>query len=221
MSNQQFQSQLTEDLARLRQLLSHALPKDLPHNTKNPDLIRILDLACGNCHEAETLADHFAPHTPAQPSAPAMVELVGVDVREREIADATARCSDYLKNLARSQGNNHAKKRAFEFLAADATKVASHRELSDPFDVVFLRHQNFWHDKEIWHEIFQQGLEKLNPGGTLILTSYFDREHALALEAVQHLGGDLITTMENSEARALKTPGKSIDKQLAVFRKPA
>ncbi|MEM7148097.1 MAG: class I SAM-dependent methyltransferase, partial [Verrucomicrobiota bacterium] len=205
-------------------LLHQALPNQLPLSPSHPDLVRILDLACGNCHEAETLAHHFSSPNPPSPNTPNLnpptVELVGVDIRQREIADATARCQDYLKKLAQSQGAAQADKHSFEFLAADATKVASHQELSDPFDVVFLRHQNFWHDKEIWHEIFQQGLEKLEPGGTLVLTSYFDREHALALEAVQHLGGELVTTIENPEARSLKTPGKSIDKHLAVFRKP-
>jgi chemotaxis methyl-accepting protein methylase len=221
MSQQQFQHSLDQDLARLQRLLDRALQGlDLKQN--HPDLTRILNLACGNCHEAETLANHFTSSSnPASPSqSTPQVELVGVDIRQREIADAQARCRQYLKKLSQSQGTRPAAQQSFEFLAADATNVDSHQELSDPFDVVFLRHQNFWNDKEIWHEIFQQGLEKLAPGGTLILTSYFDREHALALQAVQHLGGKLITSVENESSRALTTPGKSIDKDLAVFRKP-
>jgi SAM-dependent methyltransferase len=220
MNQQHFHQKLDEDLGRLKQFLHQSL-HDLPPKPNHPDNLRILNLACGNCHEAEILADHFAnpPSSSLHSPAESRVELVGVDIRQREIADARARCREYLKDLAQSEGAETAQQRSFEFLAADATMVGSHRELCDPFDVVFLRHQNFWHDRDIWHDIFQQGLEKLSPGGTLILTSYFDREHALALQAVQHLGGELITSVENEASRKLRSAAKSVDKHLAVFRK--
>ena len=64
-----------------------------------------------------------------------------------------------------------------------------------------------------------QALGKLDDEGRLIITSYFDKEHELALEAIQKLGGELIATERNEESRELPTPGKSIDRHVAVFRK--
>ena len=55
--------------------------------------------------------------------------------------------------------------------------------------------------------------------GLLVITSYFDKEHQLALEALQGLGADLIETKHNPLARKLQTAGKSVDKHIAVLRR--
>jgi hypothetical protein len=55
--------------------------------------------------------------------------------------------------------------------------------------------------------------------GRLVITSYFDKEHALALDAIQKLGGELIRSEFNEETRELVTPGKSMDRHVAIFRK--
>ena len=71
-----------------------------------------------------------------------------------------------------------------------------------------------------WEEIFDQALNKVDSEGRLVITSYFDKEHQLALDAIQKLGGELIVTERNEESRALKdAPGKSVDRHVAVFRK--
>ena len=52
-----------------------------------------------------------------------------------------------------------------------------------------------------------------------MITSYFDREHQLALDALQKLGAEIVTTHSNPHARKLTTPGKSVDKHIAVLRR--
>jgi len=85
--------------------------------------------------------------------------------------------------------------------------------------MVFLRHQNYWHDRRAWRRIFQNGMERLTESGLLVITSYFDLEHELAVKAITAAGGELVTSVRNKESRALPTDGKSVDRHLAVFRK--
>jgi histone deacetylase 1/2 len=46
-----------------------------------------------------------------------------------------------------------------------------------------------------------------------------NRNSALALEALQRLGGELIRTEFNPETRELLTPGKSVDRHVAIFKR--
>ncbi len=217
MNHQQYQRDLEEDRARLRRLLRRAL-KDSALSPSASGEVRILNLACGSCNEAEVLVETLPELLlkDSGKSCPPPAALVGIDVREREISDALARCRSWLKSRA-SRGSD-APLPQFEFLAGDATRVKTHREIGDDFDVVFLRHQNFYDGADTWRKIFDQGLEKLSPEGYLIFTSYFDREHKLALKAFESLGGEIIVSRENPSGRKLSTPGKVVDKHIAVVR---
>lgn len=199
---------LETDMRRLRRMLDRVRARDAAAQNalENPSdaPARILDVACGACDEAETLADYFTKLKQGSPG----VELTGIDVRAREIADAAQKFRKLDPDT-----------RKFEFLNGDATKLDEHRELGDDFDVVFFRHQNLWNGRRTWEEIFDKALEKLDDNGQLIITSYFDREHMLALEAIQRLGGDLVASEKNPESRHLQTAGKSVDRHVAVFRK--
>jgi precorrin-6B methylase 2 len=168
------------------------------------DEIRVLDIACGECREAEVLGD-FVAELKGTPEA--AVKLTGIDVRAREIADAARTFGK------RREARDELGKREFEFLTGDAT------ELGGDFDLVFLRHQNFWNGARDWEEIFDHALAKVGEEGRLVITSYFDKEHALALEAIHKLGGELIHTAFNDETRELATPGKSVDRHVAIFRR--
>ncbi len=169
-----------------------------------PGPLQILDLACGSCREAGTLVEVFRDFEGADRD----VRLVGADIRDRELEEAAARAR--LAGRSRDQ---------FEFLTENCAKLDRHRELGGDFDVTFLRHQNYWNDKPVWQRIFEQGLEKLKDDGLLVITSYFDREHALALKALERAGAELIVTEQNETSRLLDTPGKSVDRHVAVFRK--
>jgi hypothetical protein len=185
---------IAEDMAKLKTLLQDSLQ---PHLKPQGDM-RILNLACGRCDEAETLIE-----TGTELTKGGEVEMIGADIRIREIRQAR---------------ENHAHLPA-KFLIEDATKIDEHEELGD-FNMVFLRHQNFWHGQELWKKIFDQGIAKLRPDGMLVITSYFDVEHRLALRALESLGMEVVSNKRNQASRALKdAPGKSVDRWVAVLKR--
>ena len=147
-------------MRRLRGLLKKVLHDDegARRALQSGEEARILDVACGACVEAETLSDVLAELKDGG-SDEAAVKLTGIDMRAREIADAQLR-------FDKLQGS-----REFEFLTGDATKLEGHRELGEDFDLVFMRHQNFWNGRQTWEEIFDQSLGKLSEDGRLVIRS--------------------------------------------------
>lgn len=187
---------IQEDMAKLRGLLRESLASQVAPAT---DGMRILNLACGRCDEAETLIQVGSELSGGGP-----VQMVGADIRIREIRQAR---------------ETHAHLPA-EFLIEDATQIDRHQQLGDDFNLVFLRHQNFWHGQELWKKIFDQGIAKLRPDGKLVITSYFDVEHKLALRALEALGMEVISNRRNKASRALAdAPGKSVDRWVAVLQR--
>lgn len=168
-----------------------------PHLTFSGSDLRILNLACGECDEAETLVSF------AKSLGNLDVKLIGADIRIREILRARERCA----------------KLPAEFLLEDATRLKAHKQIGDDFNMVLLRHQNVWNGHDQWKRIFEQGLEKTGDEGLLVITSYFDKEHQAALSALNEIGAELIVSHSNERSRKLRTPGKFIDKHMAVLRR--
>jgi hypothetical protein len=134
--------------------------------------------------------------------------LQGLDIRAAEIDQANSR---WKKSLER--------KTEADFIVHRGDKLLDLAEAGTP-DIAFLRHQNFWNDKPVWTRIFDQALQRLNEDGHLVITSYFNKEHELAVEALTKLGAIQVGSIENDHSRALSdAPGKSVDKHLAIFRK--
>ena len=191
------------DLTRLRELLSETLKRSgvTPNLTKEGDL-KLLNLACGRADETEVLADVFGHHTEA-------IHMTGLDIRAREIGEARER----WKNLP--------PRASADFLVQDASKLGQLKELGSEFDIAFMRHQNYWNGDTTWTQIYDEALHRLDKQGLLVITSYFDREHRLALDAIQGLGAELICSERNNDSRIVTdAPGKSVDRHVAVFRKP-
>ncbi|MDA8632183.1 class I SAM-dependent methyltransferase [Verrucomicrobiales bacterium] len=208
-----FRSEDEEDLIRLKKMLRKVLGDDeaqVRRRLESRDETRILDIACGECREAEVLTDFIAD---LRGNKDGEVRLTGMDVRAREIEDAQRRFGG-KRDLANCPGT-----RECEFLTGDASKLDQHAELGENFDFVFMRHQNYWNGAKTWEEIYDQALGKLDDEGRLIITSYFDKEHELALEAIKRLGGELISSEFNSETRELITEGKSVDRHVAIFKR--
>lgn len=208
-----FRSEDEEDLIRLKKMLRKVLGDDeaqVRRRLESRDETRILDIACGECREAEVLTDFIAD---LRGNKDGEVRLTGMDVRAREIEDAQRRFGG-KRDLENRPGT-----RECEFLTGDASKLDQHAELGENFDFVFMRHQNYWNGAKTWEEIYDQALGKLDDEGRLIITSYFDREHELALEAIKRLGGELISSEFNSETRELITEGKSVDRHVAIFKR--
>ncbi len=208
-----FRSEDEEDLIRLKKMLRKVIGDDeaqVRRRLESRDETRILDIACGECREAEVLTDFIAD---LRGNKDGEVRLTGMDVRAREIEDAQRRFGG-KRDLENRPGT-----RECEFLTGDASKLDQHAELGENFDFVFMRHQNYWNGAKTWEEIYDQALGKLDDEGRLIITSYFDKEHELALEAIKRLGGELISSEFNSETRELITEGKSVDRHVAIFKR--
>ncbi len=198
-----------DDLRRLGGELEALLAPDsgFRGTLRGAESVRILDLACGACDEAETLTRLFARLRGAEGAEErGAVHLTAMDIRAREIGWARERFRDVPGATC-------------EFLEGDASRIDSHRQLPEEFQVVFLRHQNLWNGARVWEEIYEQALGKLAPGGRLVITSYFDREHEQALAAIKRQGGRLLATRRNPGSRKLPTPGKSVDRHIAVLEK--
>lgn len=201
------QQRIKEDMQRLEEMLVRVTKSDrgLLGNIQSGDDLQLLDLACGACDEAKTLSRFFRG-LKNESYDDRKFKFVGLDIRAREIADAAARFGTDTDGQ-------------FEFLQGDATKLRDHQQMSDEFNVIFVRHQNLWNGKRTWEEIYHSALEKLSPDGRLIITSYFDREHAQALEVIKDQGGELIVTEANENSRKLTTPGKSVDRHVAILKR--
>ena len=211
--SRKYLAETEEDLAHLRKMLRRVMGDDadtVRRHLAKRDEARVLDVACGDCREAEVLTDFIAELKGPSESA---VKLTGIDVRAREIADAQRRYG------GKREFKDRPGSRECDFMTGDASKLDQHAEMGEDFDLVFMRHQNYWHSARTWEEIYDQALAKLGDDGRLIITSYFDKEHELALEAIQRLGGELIQTEFNPETRELQTEGKSVDRHVAIFRR--
>lgn len=188
-----------DDAKRLQSLLSEGLQLIGRAPMHQP---KILNLACGRADETGALLTVFSlPNSGGS--------YVGIDLRPREIAEASRRWEKSWQPL----GN-------IEFRVADAS--LSHQLPHDLFDVIFLRHQNYWDAPLIWDQIFRHALERLSPTGLLVFTSYFDREHELALAALRSLGAQLCLNLQHHRSRSLPdAPGKSVDRWLALWQLPS
>jgi SAM-dependent methyltransferase len=152
----------------------------------------------------------------------------GSDVSERAL-DVTER----LKVEIRDQGDRlvelgtaEAKARwipaappgwQLDFRAGDASRTDRMKQLP-PFDFIFIRHQNYWHDPAVWEQLYRNALGALKPGGLLAITSYFDREHDLATACLLQCGALRRADLPHPHSRPLPdAPGKSVDRRLALF----
>ncbi len=202
---------LRDDMLRLWRML-HACLAGVSRPAPDPSAgpVRILNLACAHCEEAPVLGAFFGRGAP--------VRFYGMDVRAREI-DRAGRRYEVTEKLFRKFTTPalRGEKSEFEFIADDATRLRGYRELPDAFDVIFMRHQNVWNDRKVWQRIFAFALDRLADEGVLVITSYFDREHLIALETFQSLGAEVLASLRNPQSRELDYPGKSVDRHVAAL----
>ncbi len=182
-----------EDVSRLGGLLSDAWKVAGFFPTGR---LAVMNLACGRADETGALAAALAPAK--------IGFYLGIDLRPETIAEAQAR-------WALPDGE-------IEFRCGDA--AATHRMRQLPlFDLILIRHQNYWHEPVVWDRLLENALNGLKPGGLLVSTSYFDREHELLVAALKTRGAELLANLRHASSRALPdAPGKSVDRWLAVFR---
>ena len=181
-----------EDVFHLRGLLADGLlaAKFLPIGR-----LAVLNLACGRADETGALAAAVAPAE--------IGFYLGIDLRANAIAEAAARW-----DLPDGE---------IEFRCGDAS-ATRRMKLLPPFDLIFIRHQNYWHAPKIWDRLLKNALSGLKPGGLLACTSYFEREHDLLLASLKTRGARMLVNARNLQSRKLPdVPGKSVDRHLAIF----
>lgn len=180
--------------------------------TPGDDVFRLLNLACGRCEEGAVLPAFFGRYG-------ADVRQFAMDLRDHEIDKARRRYAS-TEQLFRKAGIPPVKQQSgkVEFVADDATKLVGYGQIPSEFEIVFIRHQNLWHDRDIWQRIYEFALARISEkGGLLVITSYFDREHLLALELLRAIGGKVLASEQNPRSRELDYPGKSIDRHVAAI----
>lgn len=197
MAHTPFHELLQRDLATLEGNLRELLN---PHLAEKEHL-DLLNLACGRADETGVLAKVLAEKSKS-------AHIQGLDIRAPEIGQANSRWKKELEKGSTA-----------DFIVHRGDRLLDLQEVGTP-DVAFLRHQNFWNDKPVWTQIFDQALERLDEDGLLVITSYFDKEHELATAALEKMGAIQVGSIVNPNSRELSdAPGKSVDKHLAVFRK--
>ena len=175
---------------------------------------QILNLACGHCEEAAVLSAFFG-------RGDRTVRQFAIDLRDPEISEGRRRYAATEEMFKRAGIPAVKEDGSFvEFIADDATRLVGYGQIPAEYDVIFIRHQNFWHDAMIWRRIFEFALHRLaSPHGRLVITSYFDREHLLALELLRKIGGRVLQSERNPRSRGLAYQGKSVDRHVAVLTK--
>lgn len=170
---------------------------------RNRLTLSILNLACGRADETGTLIRALGP-------TPGGRAYLGIDLRPDAIAEARARW------LPRKEAGD-----LIEFFAGDASKPHLLRE-RPLADFLFIRHQNFYHDPAQWDDLYRNALQALADDGLLAITSYFTREHELALACLRQHGATVLVNLQHPEARLLPdAPGKKVDHWLAIVSKGA
>lgn len=200
MAHTPFTDLLQGDLDTLETNLRNLLK---PHLAQK-DHLSLLNLACGRGDETGVLAQLLSENSKS-------AHLQGLDIRAAEIDQANTR---WKKDLLDKKAHI-----STDFITHRGDRLRDLSQIGTP-DIAFLRHQNYWNDKPVWTQIFDQALERLDDDGLLVITSYFDQEHQLATDALKNLGAIQVGSIINPHSRALSdAPGKSVDKHLAVFRK--
>lgn len=208
-----YQAEPKNELPILEILLRTAL-SNVSSDTKS-DPLTILNLACGPCREAMLLNKFFKTRTN-------IVEQFAIDLRAPQIDLAQKKYKQTTEKL-RLQKNHlvdgFLENTAAKFFADDLTRLQHCKVVPDQFDIVFIRHQNLFHDKQTWTRIFELALSSLKESGSLIFTSYFDREHLLSIQLLRSIGGHLQYCIKNNRSIPLKHKGMSIDRHIAIFQK--
>lgn len=180
------------DIARLQALLSEAFTAVNFHRV---GFLSVLNLACGRADETGALAGALAPAR--------IGHYLGIDIRSDAVAEAARRW--------RLPGG------IIEFRCGNAAAIQT-MKLVPPADLIFIRHQNYWHDPATWDRLLAQALAALSPGGIFACTSYFDREHELLKASLQTRGARMLWNVRHLASRPLSdAPGKSVDRHLAIF----
>ncbi len=170
----------------------------------------IVNLACGEAHEALTLSMFFGGNNFGNPSD--NVGITGVDIDRRSIA--TAQELYQFDNKAGEPPR-------YRFLSGDAASNEIVAEYPDEVDVIVLRHPQIMTKPEMWGNMLKLAYSRLREGGLVIITTYLDEEQKIALDQANRLGGKVIVNKANPYATPVSdaVPSARFDKHVIVVEK--
>jgi 2-polyprenyl-3-methyl-5-hydroxy-6-metoxy-1,4-benzoquinol methylase len=159
--------------------------------------ISVLNLACGRADETGVLVRALSP---------AHVGFyLGIDLRGDAIEEAARRWKSADCEI--------------HFMEGNAAMLGRMKTLPE-FDLIFIRHQNYWHEPMVWEGILDEALLAMKPNGFLVCTSYFDLEHELFMASMRERDAKLLLNVRNPQSRPLPdAEGKSVDRWLGIWRK--
>jgi len=159
--------------------------------------ISVLNLACGRADETGVLCDALAPAE--------IGFYLGIDLRGDAIREAAQRWRS-------TDGEIH-------FMEGNAAMLGRMKTLPE-FDLIFIRHQNYWHEPMVWEGIMDEAIAAIKPTGFLVCTSYFDLEHDLFMASMRVREVEMLLNVRNPRSRELPdAEGKSVDRWLGIWRK--
>lgn len=193
-----------------------APPPDIPID----GTIRMLNIACGYGEDTISLAALFNQF--ACGFLPRPVDYIGIDLRENALVRARRRAHSTAAFFKRGNGElgEHSLPFRFRFSATDATKLDQLPPFAERFDLVVSRHQNAYQGLDIWANIFAQAVDRLKPDGLLLVTSYYDKEHHIALDTIRACGAKLLISLRNPNSRQMTYEGQTLDRHVALFAGP-
>lgn len=208
-----------EDLVHYWHIVSEAFRQNPagPPNIDPPEL-RILNVACGYGEDTIAISALFNQY--AFGFLPRPVDYTGIDLRENALVRARRNAHSTRTFFQRGLKDEHVPFR-FRFPNTDATKLDQLPLFADPFDLIISRHQNCYQGLDLWSKIFAQALGRLKPTGLLLMTSYYDKEHHIALEAMRALGARLLISLTNPNSRQMTHEGQTLDRHVALFAPPS
>jgi 2-polyprenyl-3-methyl-5-hydroxy-6-metoxy-1,4-benzoquinol methylase len=161
------------------------------------DKISVLNLACGRADETGVLVEALSPAS--------VGFYLGIDLRADAINEAARRWSSTDCEI--------------HFMEGNAAMLGRMKTLPE-FDLIFIRHQNYWHEPMVWEGILDEAILAMKQNGFLVCTSYFDLEHDLFLASMRDREAKLILNARNRQSRGLlDAEGKSVDRWLGIWRK--
>lgn len=161
--------------------------------------LAVLNLACGRADETGALAAALAPAE--------IAFYLGMDLRSDAIAEARLRWELPGGEIDFREGN---------------AAMIGRMEALPEFDIVFIRHQNYWHEPMVWEGILDEAPPSLSAARALICTSYFDLEHEFLAASMRERGARPLANLRNPASRPLAdAEGKSVDRWVGVWGKGA
>ncbi|MFD2255331.1 hypothetical protein ACFSSA_01465 [Luteolibacter algae] len=182
------------DIQRLGALLKHAFTTA---GLRFSGRLSILNLACGRADETGVLSTAIAPAECGF--------YLGMDLRADAVAEARRRWELVDGEIDFREGN---------------AAMIGRMKLLPKFDLIFIRHQNYWHEPMVWEGIIDEALAALDDSGVLVCTSYFDLEHELLVASLRTRGAQILVNLRHPFSRELPdAEGKSVDRWVAIFKK--